>query len=415
MKLKNTSPTLRRSKLVGAALVLAFVALWSATPALAQNGDVEIEVTDVNGKKLPDVQVTVTKEGTDVNIKAVSNKRGKVKLTIPNPQGEYNFTFEGDGLATNTVSYPIEPGKATTSIKLVDQATKDKADAVDSFNQAVGLIQGGKEEEALALFEKARSLDSSLADAHRLVAIIQAGRGNIDEAEAALNIFLEMNPAGMMQAAPAAYDVFRARGDARLDEVRGMLQQIGIAPDYAIKVFNEGVAATKAEDKAKAMALFQEAAALNPKLKNTYQSMAALEFNDEKYEAAIPHLKQLVEIDPQHAEGHKLLFFSYMNTGNEAEAAKIAPAWGAIAPNAADEILEQAKTKFKADDTAGAKTLLDMILGMSPDHPDGTLTMGMLYARTGKTAEAKATLGRFLELAPDHPEAEAARQMIAGL
>ena len=224
-----------------------------------------------------------------------------------------------------------------------------------------------------------------------------------------------MNPEGLMQAAPAAYDVFRARGDARLDEVRGMLQQIGIAPDYAIKVFNEGVAATKADDKAKAMELFQEASKLNPNLKNVYQSMAALEFNDEKYDAAIPHLQKLVELDPQHAEGHKLLFFSYMNTGKEAEAAKIAPAWGALGPKAADEILEQAKIKFKADDTAGAKTLLDMILGMSPDHPDGTLTMGMLYARTGKDRRSQGNPGSLPRARPDHPEAEAARQMIAGL
>ena len=371
---------------VGAAAAVVVLGLLVAPPALAQRADVEIKVVNPKKKAVGNARVTVSQEASGFSFEGTTNNKGVFKVMIPKPEGTYNFTFEADGLAAATFEFPIDVGEVKTTVTLVDQATQNEKDAVDSFNAAVVAIQGGKEDEALAAFRKAIELlptDPRMTDAYRLIAIIEAGRGNIDAAEPALEKYLEMNPEGLQAAAPAAYDVFRARGDSRLGEVRGMLQQLGVAGDFAIKVYNEGVQANKAQDKDKAMGLFQEAATLNPGLTNAYQSMAALEFNDKNYEAALPHLAKLTELDPQNVEGQRLTFFSSLYSGNIDGARAAAKAWGTVAPVAADQIHEQARIKFEEDSTAEAEAMLEMIFDIDADHVEATRTMGMLHARKG--------------------------------
>ncbi len=418
MKTRLARSANARAARITAALFATLALLVLATPALAQDAEVEIEVKDLKDKPLRDVNVSVTQESSGYSASGVTNKKGKFEIRIPNPNGTYSFTFSKEGLATHTEEYPISAGKVTTGIKLVDQETMNKKLGVDAFNDGVSKIQGGDEDGALAAFQKAAEIlpdDPTVVEAHRLIAIILAGRGEIDTAATALDKYLGMNPAGLQAAAPAAYPIFRAKGDPRLGEVRDMLTQLGIASDFAITVFNEGVKKTRADDKDGAMADFQEALLLNPNLSNAYQSMAAIEFNEKNYEAALPHLAKLTELDPQNGEGQRLLLFSLINTGQIDKAKGAATAWGAINPSAPDQILEQAKIKFEQDDTATAEAMFQMVLDLDGEHADGNRMMGMLHARKGRADEAKKFLNRFLELSPNHPEAESARAMIAGL
>lgn len=414
MKFKNMSWIFYCFKFVGVVFVFVFVVLISVMFVFVQNGDVEIEVMDVNGKKLFDVNVIVIKEGMDVNIKVVLNKCGKVKLMIFNLQGEYSFIFEGVGFVMYIVLYLIELGKVLIFIKFVDQVIKNKVDVIDFFNEVVGLIQGGKEEEVFVFFIKVCDFDFELVELYCLIVIIQVGCGNIDEVEEVLNIFFGMNFEGFMQVVLVVYDVFCVCGDVCFDEVCGMFQQIGIVLDYVIKVFNEGVVVIKVDDKVKVMEFFQEVFKFNLNFKNVYQLMVVFEFNDEKYEVVILYLQKFVEFDLQYVEGYKFFFFSYMNIGKEVEVVKIVLVWGVFGFKVVDEIFEQVKIKFKVDDMVGVKIFFDMIFGMSFDYFDGMFIMGMFYVCIGKVVEVKKILGCFFEFVLNYLEVEVVCQMIVG-
>jgi tetratricopeptide (TPR) repeat protein len=402
-----------RPLLLALALVLA-----AAGPVAAQGrGEVEVTVSDAAGQPLPDVTIRVTDASGASRAEGTTNKKGKYKLTLEGPAASYDFSFEKAGLGSETMAVQVQPGMvADVSMTLRDQALKNKQLAVDAFNAGVALLQGGDEKGALAQFVAASELDAELAEAHRLIAIVAAGTGDIEAAAPALERYLQLAPGNLQAAAPAAYPVYRAQGrTAELPAVREHLRSLGIAGDFARTVYNEGVARVKEDDKDGAIALFEEAIAVDPTLAPAYQSIAALHFNDQDFDAALPYLAQLANVAPENVEGRRMTFYSHLMLGREAEAKPAGKAWLTSMPVAKNDLLKKAEEMFQLGQTRETQTIAEVLVEADPSFGPGHYLLGRVLAGGGKIAEAKQHLQRFLELSPDHPEAEAARQMLAGL
>jgi tetratricopeptide (TPR) repeat protein len=401
------------------ALAACAVVLISTPELRAQRpAEIEVEVVDGTGTPLADVKISVRAEaGGDFRYEGVTSKKGKHKATIDGPAGAYLFTFEKAGFAVEEVKIDLQPGMATTAkIPLMDPERKKKAQAVTTFNEGVALLQAGKEAEAYPKFQAAVGLDPELAEGHRLVALVAANRGDLDAAGAAVDRFLTLQPTAMAQVSPAAYFVFRKRGDAaRTAEAREGLKAIGAASDVASTVFNEGVAAVRNKDVPAARAAFQEALALDPKLVPAYQSLAALHFNAGEFDQALPYLEKLFAVAPTHGEGLRMAFFAHLTLKHDAEAAAVAKTWFGAVPNAPQQVLAQAEKYFEANQNAEAERLLQVTLAAAPELAPAHYQLGKVLAAQGKVPEAKEHLQHFLKLAPDHPEAAAAKQMLAGL
>jgi tetratricopeptide (TPR) repeat protein len=412
-------PSARPRPLPGAiAGCLLLLLLGAGTLSAQRPAEVEIDVVDGAGNPLADVAVAaVSADGGDFRYDGTTNKKGKLKASIEGPAGTYVFTFEKAGFAVEEVRIDLQPGMSTTArIPLVDPERKKKGQAVDAFNEGVALLQAGKEEEALAKYQEAIVLDPDLAEGHRLVALITANRGDLETAGASLDRFLELQPDGLAQVSPAAYVVYRKRGDAaRVAAAREGLKAIGAASDIAGTVFNEGVAAVRKEDFAAARAAFQEALDLDPKLAPAYQSLAALHFNAGEFAEALPHLEKLLAIVPAHAEGLRMSFYSHLSLEHADAAAAAAKSWFAAVANARQQALVQSNKYFEGNQSAQAQRLLQAVLAADPELAEAHYQMGKVMAAQGNVAAAKEHLQKFLQLAPDHAEAAAARQMLAGL
>jgi tetratricopeptide (TPR) repeat protein len=412
-------PAGRTRAAVLAAALATLTTLAGAGALLAQRpAEVEIDVVDAKGAPLDAAKVTVKPAGGgELVYEGATNKKGKLKATIDAPAGSYLFIFEKAGFAVEEVKIDLQPGMATTArIPLMDPVRKAKAQAVETFNAAVALLQAGKEADAYPKFQEAVVLDPDLAEGHRLVALIAANKNDLEAAAAAVDRYLALQPDGIAQVSPAAYLVFRKRGDAaKTAAARAGLQTVGAAGDVAGTVFNEGVAAVRKEDFATARKLFQEALELDPKLSPAYQSLAALHFNAGEFDQALPYLEKLFGIAPNHGEGLRMAFFSHLSLQHDAEAAAVAARWFAAVGNAREQALAQAEKYFEANQNAAAQRLLVAALAADPKLALAHYQLGKVLAAQGKVAEAKEHLGHFLELAPDHPEAAAAKQMLAGL
>lgn len=400
------------------ALLASTLSLLAVAPLAAQGkGEVEVVVSDAAGKGLGDVAITVKDAAGATRAEGATNKKGKYKVTLDGPAASYDFTFEKGGLGTETMAVKVEPGMISSiTVTMRDQAVKNKQLAVESFNEGVGLLQGGDEAEALQKFEAAAELDPELAEAQRLIALIAAGTGDIDRAASALERFLELSPGNLQAAAPAAYPVYRAQGKTEeLAAVREHLRALGIARDFATQVYNDGVAEVRAENKDEAIAIFEEAIAVDPTLPAPYQSIAALYFNDQEFDQALPYLEKLANVAPENVEGKRMTFYSHLMQGDTAEAMTAGEGWLSSMPAAREDLLRKAEEMFEAGQTQETETIAKTLIAADPDFGPGHYLLGRVLAGAGKIAEAKEHLQHFLELSPDHPEAEAARQMLAGL
>lgn len=411
---------MHRTPRTSSLLVLSVLLLGLCAGAGFAQGSMELTVTNEGGKKLRDVAVTAVLEGgTDVVATATTNKKGIAKADFP-AAGFYILTMNADGYPEQTARIEIRDAMNTTfsAVLLSDESFRQQQ-SVDAFNAGVTALRTpGKEGEALANFEKAVEINPELADAYRLIAILATSDENLDKAEPAVNKFLELRPDGVADVALAAHYVFRNTG--RMDElgpVREALIATGgsLATDVAASTFNEGVAFLRDEETDKARERFVEATLVAPNLSVAHRSLAALEFNENDYEAALPHLNRLLEIRPDHRDGNRMAFFANHRLGNTDAALVAGKAWAQADDNAVEEISSQAVQFFENNEFAPAQQLMELALGIEPDSAYANYTMGRVLAGAGNIPKAKEHLRRFLELAPDHPEASSAQAMLDGL
>jgi Tfp pilus assembly protein PilF len=419
--LAEIRPVVAPARRIGRVAVVAIccAVLLGASSLLAQRAaEIEIDVVDGQGAALADVKISVkAADGSAFHYEGTTNKKGKLKASLEAPAGKYLFTFDKPGFAVEEVEIELQPGLSTTAkIPLMDPERKKKGQAVDTFNAAVALLQAGKEADAYPKFQESVGLDPELAEGHRLIALMAANRGDLDTAGDSLDRYLALQPDGLTQAAPAAYLVYRKRGEPdRIAAARDGLKALGAAGDVAGIVFNEGVAAVRKDDYAGARAAFQEALELDPNLAPAYQSLAALHFNAAEFDQALPYLDKLFGIAPKHAEGLRMSFFSNLALERDEAAAAAAKTWFDAVANARQQALAQATKYFDANQNAAAERLLRASLVADPELAEGHYQLGKVLAALGKTASAKEHLQKFLELAPTHTEAETARQMLASL
>src|SRR5687768_9228197 len=97
-----------------AAAVLLLLALGLPAIVEAQPARIAITVTDPGGQPLSDVKVLVTNaERGDVKVEAVTNKKGKATLMVPNVALSYDFALSLDGYASLETDVKPEVGQTT--------------------------------------------------------------------------------------------------------------------------------------------------------------------------------------------------------------------------------------------------------------------------------------------------------------
>lgn len=401
-------------------LFISLVLLFATTGTAWSQGSMELTVVDENGKNLRDVAVTAVLEGgSDVVATATTNKKGVAKADFP-AAGFYILTLDADGYPEQTARIEIRDAMSTTfTATVLSPEAFRQQQSVDAFNAGVTALRTpGKEGDALASFERAVEINPELVDAYRLIAILATSDENLEKAEPAVLKFLEMRPEGIAEIALAAHYVFRNTGKLdQLGPVRDALIATGgsLATDVAAGTFNEGVAFLRDDKKDEARERFREATLVAPNLSVAHRSLAALEFNDGNYEAALPHLEALLEIDPKSRDGNRMAFFTHNRLGNTDAARMAGKAWADADDNAVEEISSQAVQFFENNEFAPARKLMELALDIAPDSAYANYTMGRVLAGAGDIPKAKEHLRRFLELAPNHPEASSAQAMLDGL
>jgi Tfp pilus assembly protein PilF len=173
--------------------------------------------------------------------------------------------------------------------------------AIEEFNQALVLVQEGKQAEALLKLDRASELDDTIYEPVQAKAQICFDQGKFDEA---LSLFQKAMALGSTEGSNDYFlsEIYRAKGDEAKAE------------EYSKKYLAEA-------DDLSVDLLYNMA-------------VQALNKNDD--EAAKGHLLKIVEKDPQYADAHRELGYIFIRGGENAKAKEHFQRYLELAPGAGD-------------------------------------------------------------------------------
>jgi tetratricopeptide (TPR) repeat protein len=185
------------------------------------------------------------------------------------------------------------------------------------------------------------------------------------------------------------------------------------------KLFEEGVAASKANDHDGAIAKFEAAAAASPTCADCYYNIGVAYMQKKDAAQAETAWKKAIEVKPDYSEAMNALSTLYNNQKRFDEAAamgaKAAAAGGGAGAGSADAIYNQGIILWNQGKIPEAKVKFEEALKANPSHPESNFQLGMALLNEGKTTEAVGSFETYLKLAPTGQFAEQAKQLVAQL
>lgn len=373
-------------------------------------------VTDMEGKNQRDIQVVVTHAETgDVVGETKTSKKGEFEIEIEDVvAGQYAVGFSGEGFADFTGEVELSGcDQQDLNVKLLSAEEGVKNEAIAAYNAAAAAHRDKDFDTALEQFQKAVSLDGSLAPSYLGIADIYLQQGNTEEAVKAAEKFLELKPDDE-QGKKVLFEAYRRAGQLdKAKEVAGDVDTTALTKDMAVGIYNEGALASQQGDVEKALAKFQEAADLDPDLAQAHAGIASVYYNQQNLDEALKAAEKALLIDSENHRGMRIKYLILDAKGMVKEALAIWDQYQALdADGAVDLLFKRAELDFQGGDNPRAQEALKKVLEVRPDFARAHYTLGLTYTATDPE-KAKTHLQKFIELAPDDPEVEAAKEILA--
>ncbi len=380
--------------------LLPLALLLLASAATAQRSELRVQVVDMNGAEVGPVSLTFTSPEGEV-VEAATKKNGKLRIRLKASAEPWNVVLRMEGYPDQGEEFRLNEGQdASLIVRLYDEATLITQQAIDNFNDGIRAIQAGDAAGALPLFQKAVELDPGLAPAHRTIAAILHGMGKLAEALEPLDKYLEFEELPQ-EFVVMAFDIFVAAGDPRAEDAKQRAVEAGMGTEVAAGVFSQGVQAVRNNDDERAVALFTEAASLNPKLYQAYRNIGTIHFNNQNWEPALEALERTLELDPRNTEALRMRFFTHAMQGRLEASIEAGKAWIAVNPTAGSQVQYQADQLFEDEAYGNAKLYDQSLVAWDDNHPRAHLRLGVIYRRSADSALAREHLTRYLETAPE--------------
>lgn len=405
-----------------ALVMAALLALLALTPgeALAKKKKKKKDQSIVSGVVLNQSEevlegATVIVSGSDDNVvrlEGTTDENGEFEIEVP-AAGHYVLRLEKEGYADFENQIYLEEGELQSiKINLLDAAAGLRNQAIQSYNAGAKAYEARDMAAAKAHFVAANEADPTLAQPFLVLADIYLTEKLYNEAAAAAERFLELQP-GDQKGQMLAYEAHLKTGNhERADELRGILGQTDAAPQLAIQAYNEGAVANQRGEVETAIAKFESALALNPDLAAAHAALGSVFYNQQRYDESLAAIEKTLALEPDHLQASRVRYLVYDAQGRLQEAGQAMDAYLALDPEGAAELLyRRADLDFRDGRPEVAKAALLKLLEAQPEMPRAHYTLGLIYA-SSDTAKARQHLEKFIELAPDDPEVAAAREMM---
>jgi len=189
------------------------------------------------------------------------------------------------------------------------------------------------------------------------------------------------------------------------------------------RLFDEGVAASRANDHDGAIAKFTEASTLLPGCYDCYYNIGFAYAQKKEYEKSEESFKKALELKPEYVEAYNGLATIYnaqrkFDQAQQAsqKAAELAAAAGVSAGGGGvDALYNQGVIAWNAGKAEDAKKSFEEAIKLNPSHAESHFQLGMCFVNLGQLAEAAGMFEQYLKLAPEGQYAAQAKALVAQL
>lgn len=189
------------------------------------------------------------------------------------------------------------------------------------------------------------------------------------------------------------------------------------------KAFEEGIAASQANEYDKAIASFNHAAEINPTCFDCYYNIGFMYSQKKEWDKAEESYKKAIELKADYAEAYNGLANIYNQQRKfdlAAEASKKAmdvgggaAAGGAAGGGNADAMYNQGVILWNAGKIADAKKQFEAAVAANPNHAEAHYQLGMALVNEGNLNGAATEFDTYLKLAPNGPNAATAKGILS--
>ena len=406
---------------------LLVVLVLAAGSAAGQTfGRVSGVVKDGDGSPIEGVKITVTDPEGSFRKEFTTNRNGRYTVAVADATRTYLYRLEKEGYATVEVMYKVPIGTVErrdfvmTSGEGAAGAAPVHADrrtgrpAVDAFNEGAQAFQSEQYELAVEHFERARGLDPDLDAVHSVLARAYLLVRRYDDALASASRALEID-ARDEAALDARYRAYQALGDEAA--AAEAMRQLAAVAQPEVLAFNTGVEAMRSQDLELAEARFRKAIELAPALAPAHAALSTLLLKRQRYEEALAAADATLELEPGNVTALGVRYDSLRALGRNEEAQAAKADLAAKAPGVIIQShLERGLELFNANRIEEARSSLEEVLVLDPNHARAHYALGLCYLNLGDIPRAKHHLQRFIETAPaDDPDGATAREMLQSL
>ena len=297
---------------------------------------------------------------------------------------------------------PGQPPKQQIYEQIVQNATQQIS--LMPVMRAQKAAEEKKFDEAVVLFDEAIKANPQLIALYteKAIALTQAGR--LDEADAAVNRVLELNP-GDERAQQVKKAVTSRIANAALEKENEKLEQAKIIIDEGTKLLESDAAA--------ALKKFQEANTLTgEKYPAIWRQLARAQAKLNNESAAIAAFNKSVELAPaDQLENYQMSFAQfYLDANNPDKALDLFASGGADQEQKLLDLI----AKHKNRNPGFAEAALERVIKLNPANDDAYYELGRLYYADGreKDVRTKELLDKYVEIGKDASKVEEAKNLL---
>ena len=303
-----------------------------------------------------------------------------------------------------------------TALPIIQDYLHRRPDDFDAL-YLMGIVDRGlgNYTEAEPVLREAAKLQPESYDAHYNLGFVLAKLGKAEEARAQLEKAVQLRPASS-EAHFQLAGVLRTLGQE--DKARGELQIFGQKREESVK---EDIAGTKANqaneylqsgDPQRAVTVYREAIAQDPKNARTYYDLALALDRLHEFDHEREALEKCKSLDPAFAPAKNQLGFLNLRAGRTAEAEAEFKAAISINPQYAEAQNNLGVLYGQQGRAKEAEALFRLATENDPQYAQAFANLGLILAGESRLTEAEPALASALRLEPNNTKALTGRAMV---
>jgi Tfp pilus assembly protein PilF len=385
-------------------------------------------IVDPDGNPIEGVTVRATSDDVpDFNETKTTNKKGVFKIDFDEIYVTYKYEFSKNGFITLITEqvwskdglarhyFTLTPGNSGSGA-IGEAPVFTTSEAALAYQEAVAAFEAKDWATAETKIEEALEHDPELRQAWEALSVVELEQGHYGEATQAAEKAIEMG-ATDVAIFRTRWEAYRLAGDeAMTTEAQADLEKFGLLAEEAKRIYNEGIALLKVDDKEGAFVKFEQALDADPNLEPALFATATTGLEIGKPAVTAAAAETILINNPGNEDALRLRYNAALELEDDEMLIDALVGLASIEPEAAKQNLWiLAMAAYNANDNEKTKDRFGKVLSVDPNNAQAHYLLGLVYLGEGENAKTKEHLEKFLALAPNDPDAASAQEILSYL